>query len=345
MADVKRFLVDGTSVGIKDEVARNSVATLSSETEQNFSGVENKISNIKNFSKTILIGDSFLSGTGANNPANDNWGAKLAKYINGELKAFPNGGGGFLTSGAAGTNFTGQISAGGSAYTAFTDRNEVSAVVAVGGCNDGDGSIDTIYNAVVAFVNKAKESFPNAKVYVVYTPTVAPTLPCQQAMGVIQAACDTGAYTPDNSFGWLWDARDSYNSGDNIHPNTAGYARLASILGRWLVSGDTSVPIRTAGYGNGGLTWYFTFDADNLYIRVNGTTTSQLVGNVVSGLAKCLTPANDIQLVSGITALSGATLKGGNIAVGDRIPNESYIFFNCWTIPKINLLPQMFKNH
>lgn len=355
MADVKNIIVDGVTYAIKDETARNEINSIDDEIltiKDDVSANDTAITSLKtevrngiSFAKTILIGDSFLNGTGATSPATENWGAQIQKYITGDFKTFANGGGGFLTSGATGTNFTGQISPGGAAYTAFSDRNEVTAIIAVGGVNDGDGTIDTIYNATKTFVQTAKANFPNAKVFIVYNPTVAPTLPCQQFMGIVQAAVDTGAFTAPMSFGWIWEGRDLNNSGDNIHPNSRGYALMGSILAGWLLHGSEMVPVRTTANGIGGLIWYFTFDKDNLYIRVAGTTTGQLSGNILTGMAKCLTPGNDVNLPSGIQQLEGLTLKGGNIAVGGIIPQSTSIYFNQWIIPKSSLLPNMFKNH
>lgn len=355
MADVKNIIVDGVTYAIKDETARNEINSIDDEIlkiKDDVSANDTAITSLKtevrngiSFAKTILIGDSFLNGTGATNPAADNWGAQIQKYITGDFKAFPNGGGGFLTSGAAGTNFTGQISPGGAAYAAFADRNDVTAIIAVGGVNDGDGIIDIIYNAAKTFVQTAKANFPNAKIFMLYNPTVAPTLPCQQFMGVVQAATDTGAFTAPMSFGWIWDARDRYNSGDNIHPNTLGYALMGSILAGWLLHGSERVPVRTVANGYGGLMWYFTFDKHNLYIRVVGTTTEQLSGNILSGLSKCLTPGNEINLVSHIEKLAVLVLKNGNIAVRDYIPASTWVYFNQWTIPKSSMLPNMFNEH
>lgn len=355
MADVKNIIVDGVTYAIKDNTARNGINSINnkiitikddvSANETAITSLKTEVRNGISFAKTILIGDSMLNGAGASNPSTENWGAQIQKYISGEFKSFPNGGGGFLTSGAAGTNFTGQISPSGAAYTAFADRNEVTAIIAVGGVNDGNGTIDSIYNAAKTFVQTAKANFPNAKVFIIYNPTVAPTLPCQQFMGIVQAAVDTGAFTAPMSFGWIWEGRDLNNSGDNIHPNSRGYRLMGSILAGWLLHGSERVPVRTTANAIGGLTWYFTFDKDNLYIRVVGTTTGQLSGNILSGMAKCLTPGNDINLPSGIQQLAGLTLKGGNIAVGGIIPKSTYIYFNQWIIPKSSLLPNMFKNH
>lgn len=355
MADVKNIIVDGVTYAIKDETARNDINSIDTELLNIKDDVSANVDNIKtlqtelrggvSFAKTILIGDSFLNGTGATNPNRDNWGEQIKKYIKGEFKSFPNGGGGFLTVGATGTNFTGQISPGGVAFSAYPDRSAVTSIIAVGGVNDGDGSIDTIYNAAKTFVLTAKANFPNAKIFIVYNPTVAPTLPCQQFMGIVQAAADTGAFTPTMSFGWIWEGRDAYNSGDDIHPNTIGYSLMGSILAGWLLHGSERVPVRTTANGYGGLTWYFTFDKDFLYIRVVGKTTIQLTGNILSGLSKCLTPGNEINLSSYITNLPHLALKQGNIAVGQSIPAQTNIYFNQWVIPKTSLLPNMFKNH
>lgn len=103
--------------------------------------------------------------------------------------------------------------------------------VIVGGCyNDREQS--GVQEAVTAFVNRARELFPNAKIWII------PLYPGRRINAVnvynvgvkwVNGATAAGAATSSNTFNWFFGRSDLWHT-DDVHLNALGYAQCAKYM-------------------------------------------------------------------------------------------------------------------
>lgn len=103
--------------------------------------------------------------------------------------------------------------------------------VIVGGCyNDREAS--GVQEAVTAFVNRARELFPNAKIWII------PLYPGRRITSVnvynagvkwVNGATAAGAATSSNTFNWFFGRPDLWHT-DDVHLNALGYSQCAKYM-------------------------------------------------------------------------------------------------------------------
>jgi lysophospholipase L1-like esterase len=348
--DVTKFELLGETIQIKDKIARDNISILNERVTNNETSIqtnENDISTLKHtignydLSNVVMIGDSYLNGGGSTNPLTDNWGDLLSIYLEiNNYRKYPNGGGGFIVKGALDQNFISMVSPGGYVYNNEQNKNNVKTVIVMGGINDGEVSGDTMRATVSSFIEALRNCFPNAKPLIIYNFTPVPMY-YPHIYGICKACADYGLDTPQNSFWWLWNGNDIFNS-DNIHPNTLGYKRGTQILASW-IRGYEFIPPTSGKITEKGLNWVIRFIDGKCSIFVSGTL-SDTTNVLVATLPKSLKTTNDINLVSGVgTPFSGLTLKSSGIVNGININTGTFVSYNAFEFSVYCLLKRMFN--
>lgn len=346
--DVTKFELLGETIQIKDKIARDNISVLNEKVTNNETSIqtnENDISTLKHtignydLSNVVMIGDSYLNGGGSTNPLTDNWGDLLSIYLNiNNYRKYPNGGGGFIVKGALDQNFISMVSPGGYVYNNEQNKNNVKTVIVMGGINDGEVSGDTMRATVSSFIQALRNCFPNAKPLIIYNFTPVPMY-YPHIYGICKACADYGLDTPQNSFWWLWNGNDIFNS-DNIHPNTLGYKRGTQILASW-IRGHEFIPPTSGKITEKGLNWFIRFMDGKCSIFVNGTV-SDTANVLVTTLPNSLKTTNDINLVSNVgTPFSNLTLKSSGIVNGTNINSGTFVSINAFEFSVYYLLRRM----
>lgn len=190
---------------------------------------------------TILIGDSYASGTGAEDGIG--WAAYFASITECNLVAYAyQNGGGFTAPGNNNATYPNLTYA--DALTAMNTslsanvKNSVSLIIMQSGWNDcatsrnPDGQAGVV-TGVTAALNRAHSFFPNALVVVVPTWNDLPIESGTQyniLYNIIGNACQYNrCLCTDASIAWFY-GRSSLMAGDGIHYNSSGYRLLARYI-------------------------------------------------------------------------------------------------------------------
>ena len=179
------FDLDGKHVpGLKDNVA---------DLQTDVAGMYKRIVGGFDLSNVVMIGDSYAAGANTTAPSTDNWCVQLANLLDIiNYRYYSNGGGGFITSGAAGGNFTYMLSSSGNVYKAESkDAAKVTMVIIMGGINDGNVAEGTMQSSVANTITAAKQLFPNARILLSYNFFWRP-YPIGQSRGIEMACNDAG---------------------------------------------------------------------------------------------------------------------------------------------------------
>ena len=189
----------------------------------------------------VLIGDSFLRGTGADH----GWGYYLKETLgtSANIYEYGNSGGGFIATGHtdpfSGMTFKDQLTY---ASTHSGQNDAVDTVVISGSGNDHTKNYDAIQKAVVDTVRHAKSLFKNAKVIIL-------PLQCEyksfdetyikECSALIRGGYASGAVVCESSWWWVMGENDVI-SADNSHPNNRGYQIMGQKLASFLNGGNVS---------------------------------------------------------------------------------------------------------
>lgn len=170
----------------------------------------------------VTMGDSYADGLGANK-----WPNKLINMLPGwTLKNYAVSGAGWNVSGKL---FIDQLNT--AIADTTLDKNRVGIVLVAGGRNDiMDAS--TAKTRTIAFVTRARASFPNARIMVVpmlWHNTAINGAGRVKASGVLAGAAEAGA--EGINWAWTWNMGNTNNfpSGD-VHPNETGAQVIASYM-------------------------------------------------------------------------------------------------------------------
>ena len=200
----------------------------------------------------VFISDSY----GIVPDANSSWSALTAKYMGIENKCYYGNysGGGFAVGGN--NQFLEALN-----NVTVADASKITDVVVGGGLNDAadGGNLDAIGTGIAAFVSRAKERFPNAKVWIGFMGNAKYGANGVQNLNEIlllntiqryKLCCGiNGATYMLNTEQAL---RDWINMGDdNIHPNALGSSALAQVVVATLLGGGYDVG------SNGTRSWWY----------------------------------------------------------------------------------------
>lgn len=146
MADISKIRLENETYNIKDETARNDIASLQIP--------KSKLAG----RKIILIGDSYAEGyTPDGNVTSWQTFFKNLTGLSNTITKYQ-GGAGFVN---ISDNKTFQT-----LLEEVTSDNEITDVVVLGGYNDTSYNYTQIKNAINSFAIKSREKFPNANIYI-----------------------------------------------------------------------------------------------------------------------------------------------------------------------------------
>ncbi len=225
---------------------------------------------VENLASLMKIDDVFCYG--------DSYAAKWPETLQNlcNFKHFDyvsNGGGGYVASGALGT-FKDSIVA---LMNSGRLNNSYRYIIVEGGINDGE-NYDSVYANAVELFTLLKTNFPNATIISLYNP--APRVyPTSVKFAVRNASAKVGIYSAGGEYVNL-DPADSFDSGDHVHPNAEGYARVAYVAMGALFGRDVNIGYNTTRINENGLALRLTAGENGFSIALWG----QVVDAIPSGL-------------------------------------------------------------
>lgn len=190
---------------------------------------------------TILIGDSYSSGTGAEDGIG--WAEYFETMTDCNLVAYAyQNGGGFAAHGNANAtypnlNYADALTAMNTSLSADV-KNSVSLIIMQSGWNDcapsrNPDGMSAVITGVSAALNRAHSFFPNALVVVVPTWNNLPITSGTQyniLYNVIGNACQYNrCLCTDASVSWFY-GYSALAAGDNVHLNSSGYRLMARYI-------------------------------------------------------------------------------------------------------------------
>ena len=260
--------------GLKDKVA---------DLQDDVAGMYKRVVGGFDLSNVVMIGDSYAAGANTTAPSTDNWCVQLAKLLDiTNYRYYSNGGGGFITSGAAGGNFTYMLSSSGNVYKAESkNAAKVTMVIIMGGINDGNVSEGNMSSAVTNTITAAKQLFPNARLLLSYNFFWRP-YPIGQSRGIEMACNDAGVPFVDIAPWAMADSNEMYT--DNVHPNSAGVRRFTAMLAAYIRGYRNTVPHRKLiSYNGFNCRWWV--QGGELRMMIAGTATNTANdGRVIKGI-------------------------------------------------------------
>lgn len=269
------FDLDGKHIpGLRDKVTN---------LQDDVAGMHKRIVGGFDLSNVVMIGDSYAAGANTTAPSTDNWCVQLANLLEiTNYRYYSNGGGGFITSGAAGGNFTYMLSSSGNVYKAESkDAANVTMVIIMGGINDGNVAESTMSSSVTTAITAAKQLFPNARLLLSYNFFWRP-YPIGQSRGIEMACNDAGVPFVDIAPWAMADSNEMYT--DNVHPNSAGVRRFTAMLAAYIRGYRNTVPHRKLITYNGiNCRWWV--QGGELRMMIAGTATNTANdGRVIKGI-------------------------------------------------------------
>lgn len=228
MADISKIKIEDGTYNIKDEVARQGIASLQ---------VPRKIMTNR---KIIFLGDSY--GTGQNSvdsTVTNSWTTLVPQYLglsNNQFYVDNENGSGFK----AGLTFKSQLERVGAN---ISDKSSITDIIIAGGFNDREDTIADIQTKMAEFFTYAKTNYPNAEfmlAHIGWSRNDAHRL--SMAIRSIPAYTDCGKYGCRYLKNTEWILHDySLFYTDNFHPNQNGQNKLASYLTDAILNGGCDV--------------------------------------------------------------------------------------------------------
>ena len=212
----------------------------------------NRIENLENgIIDTIMVGDSYGAGH-SNGEIITGWCDLLAKYLNISANNYYKiaiGSSGFCHKGTTNQNFLEMLQ---SIENTITNKSDIKRIIVCGGYNDGDGStVNQIETNVTDFIAYCNQTYPNAIVYIgmigynnnnnIESFTRRFNIADRVLPGYLRGTFANNINQQNKSVylsGVENCMKDVSNfSEDHIHPNQAGYLKLAKCIYNALIQG------------------------------------------------------------------------------------------------------------
>lgn len=263
----------------------------------------------------VFIGDSITQGYQASDTAH-RWTTLLSKKFGWIEHNYAVGGSGFTTVGQSSNGRFDSQCATASADSTY-DHSKVVAVCIVGGVNDGAPSDSTAGNStVLSCINALKTAFPNAQIYagigisgslnpnkhgLGQTPLLQ-RLPyyteLERVLGNQDVVCISSMWE------WIY-YEENWQNDDTVHPNDAGYARIATLMSQ-IINGT---------YGK---------------TRINASFVKYYDNNFGPNVTRHSLTYNVIDNILHIYGDVGVTVPAGDPAIGKRIFTTDILYFPAW---------------
>lgn len=236
MPDISKIQLDSAVYNIKDETARNNLQTFETNTNQEIANLKIPKNYFAN-KKYLLIGDSYADGYTPDGNVTS-WQQLFIDYtgLSNTIRKHL-GGTGFVNL-VQNKNFQ-------SLMEEVTNDENLTDIVVLGGYNDFSYNQQQIYNAINAFIIKANEKFPNAKVhigFVGWTRNSTNIYPLSIACQRYREACGYYMASYLNNIEFSLHNYFADFSSDGIHPVLQGQIKIARNLIQALMTGSCNNP-------------------------------------------------------------------------------------------------------
>lgn len=222
------------------------IDNLNTKVDQNKQEIDKKIDNILN-EEIIIVGDSYLTGQGLDNPSTENFGYILMQKLGLDESKFHicgEGGSSFTNAGNQGRTWIQIVEEKSSEVSA----NNITKIIFAGGYNDINATNpQQIDHAMELCVKKCKELFPNAKIYIdlignngatTSAGSNARNLLKNRIYNVYSKCYKYGAIFIDKGQLALQNYTLYENHENKVHPNSTGQQEIANWLYQQLVFGS-----------------------------------------------------------------------------------------------------------
>lgn len=217
MADISKIQIQNGVYDIKDTTARQSISDLNTS-------VDTRINNLSNSLLTdlVVIGDSYTALSGST------WAEDLADLLHLTLHKHATSSMGFVHQ-SGGNTFEDLLDW---ADTSF--YNKVKYLICYGGINDYDIQRAPMQAGVEAFIQKAKNNFPNAQIIIVGPQVDAgqfSSMKVQKERVAMERACSNQGVAYVDASNWLINSTYNYTetyATDHLHPSALGYKLITS---------------------------------------------------------------------------------------------------------------------
>lgn len=344
-------------VAVQDSI--DDVASDVSDIQTDVSTLQTAVSNINDElepivnKRFVLVGDSYSVGTTAGGTTTG-WTTRFKERGNlssNDCFILDAGGSGFIG------NTTTFLSVLNNNYSSVTSRDTITDVVVAGGYNDSGKDIPSLTNAVSTFIARAKELFPNAKIWIGMV-GYSSALDSDKRIGMIDCAhcyldgCINGGANYITNSELLLPTDSWYlMSSDGIHPNSTGYTKMGCLIYDAVVNTGV-MSVVPSGLKSVSFTKNNAFSTTNInfYVRVHGTTkTIYMTGTKLFVYTSQTTIAGNTKIELGtfndtLYGVNSEELTSKPVKVLVQLPDAKFYGTTAWFVIQNGKLYLRFKD-
>lgn len=235
MSDFDKINILGTTINVKDSIARSSIENTNARlntTNTNLDALSNKVTKLHH-KGYIFIGDSYTQGYSPDGNISNTFVNQIIDNLKiTDVKISANGGASFANSA---NNFLTLLK-----NINVTDKNSITNIVVFGGYNDYNWSKTDIIAGMTNFFNYAKTNYPNAIISIGYVGFCTDTSTYNKRADSVSIYNEVSGHLGGNYLSGCEYILHNTNemSSDGIHPNITGHKMLASYCTTALMNGS-----------------------------------------------------------------------------------------------------------
>lgn len=235
MSDFDKINILGTTINVKDSIARSSIENTNARlntTNTNLDALSNKVTKLHH-KGYIFIGDSYTQGYSPDGNISNTFVNQIINNLKiTDVKISANGGASFANSA---NNFLTLLK-----NINVTDKNSITNIVVFGGYNDYSWSKTDIIAGMTNFFNYAKTNYPNAIISIGYVGFCTDTSTYNKRADSVSIYNEVSGHLGGNYLSGCEYILHNTNemSSDGIHPNITGHKMLASYCTTALMNGS-----------------------------------------------------------------------------------------------------------
>lgn len=235
MSDFDKINILGTTINVKDSIARSSIENTNARlntTNTNLDALSNKVTKLHH-KGYIFIGDSYTQGYSPDGNISNTFVNQIINNLKiTDVKISANGGASFANSA---NNFLTLLK-----NINITDKNSITNIVVFGGYNDYSWSKTDIIAGMTNFFNYAKTNYPNAIISIGYVGFCTDSSTYNKRADSVSIYNEVSGHLGGNYLSGCEYILHNTNemSSDGIHPNITGHKMLASYCTTALMNGS-----------------------------------------------------------------------------------------------------------
>lgn len=235
MSDFDKINILGTTINVKDSIARSGIENTNAmlnTTNTNLDALSNKVTKLHR-KGYIFIGDSYTQGYSPDGNISNTFVNQIINNLKiTDAKISANGGASFANSA---NNFLTLLK-----NINVTDKNSITNIVVFGGYNDYNWSKTDIITGMTNFFNYAKTNYPNAIISIGYVGFCTDSSTYNKRADSVSIYNEVSGHLGGNYLSGCEYILHNTNemSSDGIHPNITGHKMLASYCTTALMNGS-----------------------------------------------------------------------------------------------------------